>query len=99
MKLNHDLVENVQQFTGIYHLSGNGAVSRFNFAKAILKKDHKSWEQTIEDVLLAKTTDFPSPAKRPLYSALDCSRAERVFGIRIPTWEEMLNCAMKLNQN
>jgi len=42
------------------------------------------------------TEEFPTPARRPLYSALDCRRFEQVFGIRLPPWETALQLAMEI---
>lgn len=79
---------------GIYHLGGKGFVSRFDFAKAILSLDPRSEEQMTRRLEPALTADFPTPARRPLFAALDCSRFERIFGARLPGWEESLKLAM-----
>jgi dTDP-4-dehydrorhamnose reductase len=42
----------------------------------------------------ALTEDFPTPARRPLVTPLDCSRFERVFGLHLPPWEGALWLAM-----
>ena len=36
------------------------------------------------------TTDYPTPAKRPLNSRMDCSALEATFGITRPDWREGL---------
>ena len=36
------------------------------------------------------TTDYPTPAKRPANSRLDCSRFAEAFGHRLPHWEQGL---------
>ena len=84
-----DWREFMRQHTGIYHCAGRGAVSRFDLACEILRQ-HPSptVKQTV--VVPAKTGDFPSPALRPAYSALDCSRFERVFGVLLPEWRKSL---------
>jgi dTDP-4-dehydrorhamnose reductase len=45
-------------------------------------------------LLPALTADFPTPAERPLFSALDCSKFERTFGLKIPHWKTALELAM-----
>jgi dTDP-4-dehydrorhamnose reductase len=80
--------------SGIYHLGGAGSVSRFDFAKAILRLDPHPEEQRTTRLIPALTADFPTPARRPLYSGLDCSRFERVFDLRLPGWEESLGLAI-----
>ena len=35
-----------------------------------------------------KTIDYPTPAKRPVFSVLDCSKIENDFGIHASNWHE-----------
>ncbi len=75
---------------GLYHLAGGGFASRYDWARAIIELDPKKEEQTIQEILPAKTSDFPSPAERPAFSALDCSRFADTFGIELPHWKKSL---------
>jgi dTDP-4-dehydrorhamnose reductase len=79
---------------GVYHLAGSGYTSRFEWAKAILQRDPHPEEQLVRDLLPALTADFPSPAKRPLFTALDCQKFTDVFNLRLPDWKETLQLAM-----
>jgi dTDP-4-dehydrorhamnose reductase len=38
--------------------------------------------------------DFPTPAQRPLFSALDCQKFEQTFDLRLPFWEAALELAL-----
>ncbi|GAB4493248.1 MAG: dTDP-4-dehydrorhamnose reductase [Anaerolineales bacterium] len=80
--------------SGIYHLAGNGAATRFEWAQAILALDPLAHEQRCQSLLPAKTEEFPAPAQRPAYSALDCRKFEDTFGLVIPHWRENLQLAM-----
>jgi dTDP-4-dehydrorhamnose reductase len=80
--------------SGIYHLGGSGSVSRFDFTRAILDLDPHAEEQKLKNLASALTEDFPTPARRPLYTPLDCSRFERVFGISLPGWRDALRLAL-----
>lgn len=80
--------------SGIYHLGGAGGVSRFNFTRAILDLDSRSEEHRIKRLDPALTLDFPTLAKRPLFTVLNCSRFERVFGLNLPSWMMALQLAM-----
>lgn len=80
--------------SGVYHLGGAGSVSRFDFARKILKLDPVSHEQITHTVQPALTVEFPTPACRPLFTPLDCSRFEHMFGVRLPDWEIALAFAM-----
>ncbi len=79
---------------GLYHLAGAGIASRFEWARAIVELDPRPNEQTMQGLEEAADRDFPMPARRPLYSALDCSLFEETFGLRLPPWREALHAAM-----
>ena len=80
---------------GVYHCAGDGACSRYAWAQEILKLDPRREEQTVRELLPASNAEFPSPAARPLVSVLDCSKLERVFGLRLPPWQTALRLAME----
>lgn len=80
--------------SGVYHLAGSGAASRLEWARAILSLDANAHEQRCKQLEPAKTADFPTPARRPLYSALDCGHFSATFGLLIPDWQENLRLAM-----
>jgi len=80
--------------SGIYHLAGGGAVSRLDWARAILELDAAAHEQRCRSLGAAKTDEFPAPAKRPHYSALNCERFAATFGLEIPDWRESLRLAL-----
>jgi len=79
---------------GLYHLAGSGHASRLEWAKEILTLDPKKSEQVVRELLPAKTGDFPTPARRPLFSALNCDLFNKTFGLRLPDWREALKLAM-----
>lgn len=70
---------------GIYHFSNSGIISWFQFAEAICKAG--GFNCTVNPIL---TTDYPTPARRPVYSALSCSKMQTVFQINQTPWEEAL---------
>jgi dTDP-4-dehydrorhamnose reductase len=85
----------VRERRGVYHLAGDGFASRFEWARAILEMDPRREEQVTRELLPASTPDFPTPARRPLFSALNCDRFAEVFGLRLPPWETALRMAME----
>ena len=87
-----------QERRGIYHLAGGGFTSRLEWARAILKYDPHREEQLTHEILSALTSDFPTPAKRPLFSALDCQKFSDVFDLRLPDWENALHLAIETSQ-
>ncbi|HEX7975836.1 MAG TPA: sugar nucleotide-binding protein, partial [Anaerolineales bacterium] len=80
---------------GLYHLAGSGWASRMEWALAILRGDPKREEQVVQETLPALTAEFPAPAQRPLFSALDCTRFTETFGLRLPPWQDALQMAME----
>jgi len=87
--------EYVKSQRGIYHVAGKGASSRLEWAKTILRYDPHRGEQRARKVEPALSSEFPTPAARPAYSALDCERFEKTFGLRIPKWDESLQLALE----
>jgi dTDP-4-dehydrorhamnose reductase len=79
---------------GLYHLAGNGYTSRYEWARQILANDPNRTEQLVKTLEPASSDEFPTPAVRPLFSALDCSKFAKTFDIRLPDWRESLRKAM-----
>jgi dTDP-4-dehydrorhamnose reductase len=79
---------------GIYHVAGEGAVSRYAWAQAILQFDPRPEEQMARKVQVARSGEFPVQVQRPLFSALDCSLFREVFHLSPPLWHESLRLAM-----
>lgn len=71
----------------IYHLSCHGVASWYEFAKAIFKQI--SLQEPLQ-VVPIETQEYPTPAKRPAFSALNSDKLERDFGIRLSGWEYAL---------
>ncbi len=81
--------------SGLYHLAGAGCASRFEWAKLVLELDPNPEEQRAESIVPARSQEFPTPARRPAFSALDCSLFFRTFGIRPPAWQDSIRQAMQ----
>jgi len=89
-----DLYEEIRERSGIYHLTGGGYTSRYDWAKQILANDPERSEQIVQAIEPASSDEFPTPAVRPLFSALDCTLFEERFGLRLPDWRDTLQLAM-----
>jgi dTDP-4-dehydrorhamnose reductase len=90
-----DFVSWLGERAGLYHLAGDGYASRFEWARAILQCDPRSEEQVTTELLPSRTAEFPTPAQRPLFSAMNCERFTQTFGLHLPPWEEALRMAME----
>lgn len=89
-----DAQDYLKHHRGLYHLAGAGAASRFEWAKAVIEFDPKKEEQSVKQMLPAKTSEFPNAAVRPVFSALDCNRFESVFHIHLPDWKSNIRLLM-----
>lgn len=87
-------LECLREHRGLYHVAGIGHASRLEWAKKIIELDPKKQEQKVREIVPAFTSDFPTPAMRPLFSALDCSLFQSTFDITLPKWEDALKLAM-----
>jgi dTDP-4-dehydrorhamnose reductase len=79
--------------TGIYHICGSGHTTRCRFARAIMQDSAQRGGPSCR-VRAITTQEYPTRAKRPANSRLDCSKLARVFGIRLPPWEASLGCCL-----
>ncbi|WP_378948666.1 dTDP-4-dehydrorhamnose reductase [Paracoccus sp. R86501] len=69
--------------TGIFHLSGAPDVSWAGFAASIFAQAGLACR--VDPI---PTSDYPTPARRPLNSRLDCHRIQQAFGIERPDWRQ-----------
>ncbi|MGY0391261.1 dTDP-4-dehydrorhamnose reductase [Bizionia sp. KMM 8389] len=74
---------------GLYHFSNEGVASWYDFAKAIFDQTKASLK-----LLPIKTSEYPTPAKRPAFSVLDKSKIKSALQIEIPHWNDSLKQAL-----
>ena len=74
---------------GTYHYCGAPVTSWFGFAEAIFARHAKP-----PRLVPIKGEDWPAPAPRPTYAALDCSRLKRDFAIVQPDWRPALGAVL-----
>ncbi len=77
---------------GIYHFTNEGVASWYDFAKTIFRLS--GLEERVE-VTPVGTEEYPSAAKRPLYSVLNKNKIKKTFNIKIPYWENSLKKCLK----
>jgi dTDP-4-dehydrorhamnose reductase len=74
---------------GVYHLAAEGETTWYGFAAAIFA----GWARRgrrVPALAPITTAQYPTAARRPQNSRLDCSKAARVFGLRLPPWRSSL---------
>lgn len=76
---------------GIFHYANKEAVTWFEFASEILKLlKEKKIPLAINELKAITTADYPTPAKRPKNSVLDCKKIKKTYEIEIPSWKPAL---------
>ena len=82
--------------SGLWHLTAQGETTWHGFAAAIVERAHALGHIANRPRILPITTaDYPTPARRPAYSRLDCSRLERDTGLRLPEWKSALEDVLR----
>ena len=89
-----NLQDVIKERRGLYHLTGSGYTSRYDWARQILANDPNRTEQLVRSIEPVPTEAFPTPATRPLFSALDCTKFKETFNISLPDWMVSLQMAM-----
>jgi len=75
---------------GTYHLSAEGKASWYDFARAILSADPRKEEQVCRRIIPIATAQYPTPARRPLYSVLDNRKIKSTFNLKMERWDRYL---------
>ena len=76
--------------SGIYHLAAAGETTWHAYAKYVLQQAQSlkpSLKYTVKEVAAVATTEFPTPAARPLNSRLNCSQLENALQLKLPAWQ------------
>jgi dTDP-4-dehydrorhamnose reductase len=78
---------------GVFHLAGSGETTWAEFAEAIfnsgaVKGGHRP------AVIPIRSVDYPTPARRPKNSRLDCAKLARVHGVQLPEWRVSLKACL-----
>jgi len=76
--------------SGIFHFSGAPDVSWADFAREIFTQAGKA--VNVADIT---TADYPTPARRPANSRLDCTSLQAAYGIARPDWRAGLADVLK----
>lgn len=76
---------------GLYHYTGRSPCTWFDFAVEVFRQaEAKGMLAKQPQVSPISTTQYPTPAKRPAWSVLDCNKFETAFGIETLEWRDEL---------
>jgi dTDP-4-dehydrorhamnose reductase len=81
------------RFCGIYHASGAGETTWYRFAREIMAQSAAKGGSACRVRAIA-SREYPTRAKRPAYSCLDCSKIKRVFDITPAGWQISLEACL-----
>lgn len=79
---------------GTYHYCGMPQTTWHGFAQAIVEDGRRYEPLQAQEVVAIDTTDYPTPAPRPLNSVLDCTRTTKTFGLQPHPWSAGLRAAL-----
>lgn len=79
---------------GTYHLTAQGETSWYGFAQAI-GAQLKARGLPCAELLPIPSSEYPTPAQRPLNSRLDCTRLARNWQVSQPHWQQALIDCLK----
>ena len=73
---------------GSYHLAAGGETSWCAYARLVIDVARAQGQAlAVREIAPIPTTDYPTPARRPLNSRLDCRRLAQAFGLSLPPWQ------------
>lgn len=88
------LKSNDPSLRGVFHLTGSGEAAWADFSEEIFRVS-QSLGGPHAKVDRIPTSAYPTPARRPKNSRLDCSKIERLHGIRRPDWRQSTEIVVK----
>jgi dTDP-4-dehydrorhamnose reductase len=98
IRVAQNLVEHsgVPELRGVFHIAGAGEASWAEFASAIFAESARHggpWAR----VKPITTAEYPTPARRPANSRLNCTKLASIHGVRLPDWRGSLRtCVSRL---
>ncbi len=80
---------------GTYHFCNAGQITWYDFATAIFKEAQAFKRFRLREIIPIPTADYPTPAKRPAYSVLDCSKIQSDFCLSPRPWRDSLRACVQ----
>jgi dTDP-4-dehydrorhamnose reductase len=80
--------------SGVYHYCGDTPCSWYQFAEEIFSQAKQLGYSVPEKILSIATEDYPTPAKRPPYSVLSCTKIQGVSDIGSSNWRLAIGDAL-----
>ena len=85
------LGETVERVGGVYHAAGAGKTTWYGFAAEALRLEREREPRVkLAKIEAITTAEYPTPARRPTNSRLNCERLAERFGWKMMDWQEAL---------
>jgi dTDP-4-dehydrorhamnose reductase len=78
---------------GVFHMTAGGRTNWHQFALRLLQRSTDP-QRRLRSVAAIPSREYPTPARRPANSVLDCTRLAERWGIALPPWDEALDLAL-----
>jgi dTDP-4-dehydrorhamnose reductase len=90
-------IKNSKFESGLYHLTSTGNSSWYMMAEYAITyaKDELHRDIITKEIVPIPTSQYPTKAQRPLNSALNVKKIETEFGIRMPSWDDILRLTLE----
>ena len=76
---------------GIYHLAPAGETNWYSYAKYVIAQASQA-QSAIKikatEIAPISTNAYPTPARRPHNSRLNCAKLQATFGLHLPPWQD-----------
>jgi dTDP-4-dehydrorhamnose reductase len=86
----HAIMQTLQDASkiGLYHAAASGETTWHGYASFVLEQAKTlNYTITANEIKAVASTAFPTPAKRPANSRLNCSKLSTTFGLQCPPWQ------------
>lgn len=85
----------IKPASGTYHFCSAEPVSWHDFAAAIINEAKTHEALRIEQIQAITTADYPTAAKRPAFSVLNCDKWKKATGMRQPDWQHAIRLCLE----
>ena len=89
------IISNNEWMPGIFHFSNEGVITWYDFAMGI-----KEITNSNGNLIPVTSAEFPTKAKRPMFSVLDKTKIKETYHIKLKNWKESLSeCIMQIQKH
>jgi dTDP-4-dehydrorhamnose reductase len=78
---------------GVFHMTASGRTNWYEFATRLLQRIAAP-DRRLRSIVPIPSAEYPTPARRPMNSVLDCARLVRMWGVALPPWDLGLDLAV-----